>query len=207
MVIISMHNSLNHRVKGAALVTSLLILLVLSIIALSFIGGSILAERMAANEQVSTITTNAAQTGNSGQIGLFNRSSPSDVNQIFQQTMAVAVADVGDPVFGFSSNTTGRKVCVNANGDVATTCDGTIKLDSDSNLKTQSVAVYRGCPRAMTACAGSSDPTLCPHYFVMTGTGWYEISGDTLPTNGTDPQSTVENTVITETFYCAKSES
>lgn len=200
----------SKQVKGAALITSLLILLVLSIIGLAFMGSSILAERMAANEQISVITTNAAQAASKSVAGFMEREGLVLNSTSFALARNNAVRDSADP-YGATNNTFSVRRCVGEDGTVTGTCDGAVKLDSSTNLRNEASIIYRGCistntngstAQILNNPGTSTQVGLVPHFVELDGTGWYETSGDVLPTDGTDPLSIVEITYATIKLAC-----
>ncbi len=186
-------SSLNVKQRGAALLTALAILLVLTIIGIAAMGASVLSERMASNDQLQTTTFYASHTGASSAVGQINIQGPWLAGGLYQSAMGLAVADAG-MAGSFKNNVASLSICVDVNGAVTLNCNqANLFLDAATNLRTQANLIYKGC-RGFPASPlyklnqGPTGTLSIPHYLQINSSGWIE-SGDDNQVSGDEPRT------------------
>jgi len=198
--VVKMEN-INHLAKqqGVALMLSLIMLLILTILGLSALTSSTNQEQISANIQQSKTAFYAAQSGVNSYTNEGNTGNDL-TNNLHILALTRALANTAN--FNSTSVSNALERCVTTNGLNSANC-ATAYLQGVFKARTRTW--YRGCLGPATACPGFSmgvGVTMpgC-HQYQVEGTGWVDMDGNGAPDTTEETQVIVDQW-LTEVALC-----
>lgn len=187
--------------NGAALITSLVILLVLTLIGIAAISRGAMQMTIAGNSQQSAMSFAAAQSASNGEVALGNLGTNWAVagqvindSIIANPTGSAAANAVNQSVV--TCRTSGASSTSRVTTSATASCDqATDLLATNSSLRGRSMMFFRGKSPG-SACKGYSSnmgnqATVTCYYFEVQGTGWFDnVTANGLP-DATETQSQI----------------